>query len=105
MMPGKVKTRFRSFEINDKSVYRPFCGENIGANTVALGLYQIKRGCVFYETRYNPKEVHTFVAEICVLRIPNVIKNGFCPVIHVHTAHVACKFRKIMALIDGKTKE
>jgi elongation factor 1-alpha len=105
MMPGEVKTRFRTFEINQKSVWKPFAGENIAANTVAVSLRQIRRGCVFYETKYKPKEVHTFVAEIVVLTIPNVIKNGFCPVIHVHTAHVACRFKKILALIDGKTKQ
>lgn len=34
---------------------------------------------------------------------PGQIKNGYCPVVYCHTAHVACKFVEIKCKIEGKT--
>lgn len=44
----------------------------------------------------------SFEARVVVLDHPNEIRAGYTPLIDCHTAHVACKFNKIIAIVDGK---
>lgn len=37
------------------------------------------------------------------MKHPGQIANGYCPVVDCGTAHVACKFEKLLTLIDKRT--
>lgn len=39
-------------------------------------------------------------ARIIVLNHPGKIRPGYTPIVHVHTSHVACKFTRLISLID-----
>ena len=44
-----------------------------------------------------------FVAQVIVLNHPGQIRNGYCPVIDCHTAHIACKFANITEKLDRRS--
>lgn len=48
-------------------------------------------------------EAEKFLARIMVLNHPGEIKNGYTPVMDIHTAHVPCKFAKIIRRMDRRT--
>lgn len=66
---------------------------------VAFGLNgvtptDVKRGMVVGDWQEDPpRGVRMFVAQIKILNHPTEIKLGYKPVVHVHTAAVACKVR------------
>jgi len=37
------------------------------------------------------------------MKHPGQIQNGYSPVLDCHTSHIACKFEKILQLIDKRT--
>jgi elongation factor 1-alpha len=44
-----------------------------------------------------------FNAQVIVLDHPNKIMAGYTPVVDCHTSHIACKFNKLLQLIDKRT--
>lgn len=48
-------------------------------------------------------EAKSFVAQLIILNHPGKLKVGYTPVIHVHTAHVACRVEAILAKFDRKS--
>jgi elongation factor 1-alpha len=53
------------------------------------------------------KCVETFTAQVVILadrpQIKSGIKNGYTPILHCHTCHIATKFKNIDARLDRKT--
>ena len=43
------------------------------------------------------------MAHVIIFEHPGLIENGYTPVIHCHTARIACRFDKIRAKIDKQT--
>lgn len=64
----------------------------------------LHRGNVASDADNHPvQEVESFVAQIIVLNHPGHISRGYCPVIDVHTAHVACRFDEILNKQEKRT--
>ena len=79
-------------------------GDNVGFNVDQLSVKQLRRGFVAGDYKNNPpKEVADFSAEVIVLNHPGQIGNGYTPVLHCHTAHIACKFAEIKEKYDRRT--
>ena len=54
------------------------------------------------------KAVESFDAKVIILNHPGKIRNGYTPILDIHTAHVPCRFAKIQSKIDritGKVTE
>ena len=43
------------------------------------------------------------MASVIIINHPGVIHEGYSPVIDCHTAHIACRFQKLVARIDKRT--
>lgn len=43
-----------------------------------------------------------FKSQVIVLNHPGQIHNGYSPVLDCHTAHIACKFQKIVEKVDKR---
>ena len=41
------------------------------------------------------KAVESFDAKVIILNHPGKIRNGYMPILDIHTAHIACKFDNI----------
>jgi len=84
-------------------------GDNVGFNVKGLSVNDIKRGMVTGDVKNDPPmEVALFQAQVIVLDHPNKISVGYTPVLDCHTAHIACKFSKLIRSMDkrtGATKE
>ena len=47
-----------------------------------------------------PMPTGSFEAQVIVLDHPNRIMAGYTPVLDCHTAHIACRFNKLLSLIN-----
>jgi len=64
----------------------------------------IHRGFVVSDSTNDPaKTCKSFLAQITVLNHPNSIRTGYTPVLHIHTAQIACRFDNILSTIDRKS--
>jgi elongation factor 1-alpha len=96
---GDVKTIEMHHERMDKA--EP--GDNIGFNVRGIGKGDIKRGDVCGHQDKPPTVVQEFTARIIVLNHPTALAAGYTPVIHAHTAQVACRFDEIKSKFDPRT--
>jgi len=66
----------------------------------------IRRGFVTGDAKQDPPmPIAAFDAQVIVLDHPNQIMAGYTPVLDCHTAHIACKFQKLLYLIDKRNGE
>jgi elongation factor 1-alpha len=98
---GEVKT----IEMHHEEVSEAGPGDNVGFNVRGVGKDDIRRGDVCGAADNPPKVAETFKAQIVVMQHPSVITAGYTPVIHAHTAQVACTFESIDQKLDPKTGE
>ena len=102
--PSDLKTDVKSVEMHHTSIPEAIPGDNVGFNIKGLSVKDIKRGYVCGDTKNDPpKETESFVAQIIIMKYPGKIKNGYSPIIDIHTAHVACTFANIKEKMDRKT--
>ena len=79
-------------------------GDNVGFNVKGLTIKEIGRGTVTSDAKNDPaKACENFTAQVIIMKHPGQIANGYSPVLDCHTCHIACKFEKILQLIDKRT--
>jgi elongation factor 1-alpha len=64
---------------------------------------QIRRGDVLGPADKPPSVAKEFTAQVVILHHPTAITKGYTPVMHLHTAQVAVKFKELKQKIDPKT--
>ncbi len=102
-VPSGVTGEVKSIEMHHEEIPEAKPGDNIGFNVRGVAKDQIKRGDVAAHPDSAPKPVKEFTAQIVVLNHPTVISKGYTPVVHAHTAQVACQFVEILKKLDPKT--
>lgn len=102
-VPSNVGGEVKSIEMHHEEIPEAKPGDNIGFNVRGVGKDQIRRGDVAAHPDTAPKPVKEFTAQIIVLNHPTVISKGYTPVVHAHTAQVACRFIEIQKKLDPKT--
>ena len=81
-----------------------FPGDNVGFNVKNVSIKDIKRGMVAGNSKDDPPfGSETFDAQVIVMDHPNKIMEGYTPVLDCHTAHIACKFNKLVQKLDKRT--
>ncbi|KAF8819142.1 putative elongation factor 1-alpha (EF-1-ALPHA) [Cardiosporidium cionae] len=102
--PVGLTTECKSVEMHHEQLLEAGPGDNVGFNIKNVSVKDIKRGYVASNSKDDPaKGAATFEAQVIVLSHPGTIKNGYTPVLDCHTAHVACKFQKILKKIDKRS--
>eukprot|EP00457_Paulinella_chromatophora_P003711 gb/GEZN01003719.1/.p1 GENE.gb/GEZN01003719.1/~~gb/GEZN01003719.1/.p1 ORF type:complete len:508 (+),score=106.03 gb/GEZN01003719.1/:209-1732(+) len=99
---GKVGT----VEMHHSVLSQAGPGDNVGFNVRGVAHNLLRRGDVCGEVGHDqPEPVEWFEAQVILM--PNgqakAIRAGYTPVVDCHTAHVACRFDKLVALCDKKT--
>jgi len=106
--PAGVSGEVKSIEMHHEPIQEAYPGDNIGFNVRGVAKKDLKRGDVAGHPTNPPTVVKDFTAQIVVLQHPTAIAVGYTPVIHAHTAQVACKFVQLIKKIDprsGQVKE
>ncbi len=106
--PAGVSGEVKSIEMHHEPIQEAYPGDNIGFNVRGVAKKDLKRGDVAGHPNNPPTVVKDFTAQIVVLQHPTAIAVGYTPVIHAHTAQVACKFVQLIKKIDprsGQVKE
>jgi elongation factor 1-alpha len=98
---GEVKT----IEMHHEEVPEAGPGDNVGFNVRGIGKDDIRRGDVCGPADDPPSVAETFQAQIVVMQHPSVITAGYTPVIHAHTAQVACTFESLDQKLDPASGE
>ncbi len=102
-MPPAVVGEVRSIEMHHERLSEALPGDNIGFNVRGVSKDQIRRGDVAGHLTNPPTVVEEFTARVLVVWHPSAIHVGYTPVIHAHTASVACRIVEIIGKLDPKT--
>jgi elongation factor 1-alpha len=103
--PSDVSGEVKTVEMHHEEVDEAGPGDNVGFNVRGIGKNDIRRGDVAGPADEPPTVAETFQAQIVVMQHPSVITAGYTPVIHAHTAQVACTFESIDKKLDPKSGE
>ncbi|XP_032228617.2 elongation factor 1-alpha, oocyte form [Nematostella vectensis] len=102
--PSNITTEVKSVEMHHESLAEALPGDNVGFNVKNVSVKDIKRGNVAGDFKNNPpKPCKSFTAQVIVMNHPGEIHAGYSPVLDCHTAHIACKFDKLLEKIDRRS--
>ncbi len=102
-MPPGVVGEVRSIEMHHTRIEKAEPGDNIGFNVRGIEKRDLRRGDVAGHTDNPPTVAEEFTARVFVIWHPTAITVGYTPVLHVHTASVACRILEIQAKLDPRT--
>jgi len=102
-MPPGVVGDVRSIEMHHQRIEKALPGDNIGFNVRGVSKDQIRRGDVAGHLDHPPTVAEEFTARVMIVWHPSAIAPGYTPVIHAHTASVACRIVEIIAKLDPRT--
>jgi len=101
--PVQISTEVKSVEMHHEALEQAVPGDNVGFNIKSVAVKDIRRGFVAGDVKNDPPfPTATFDAQVIVLDHPNTINAGYTPVVDCHTAHIACKFNKLLYLVDKR---
>jgi elongation factor 1-alpha len=102
--PPMISTEVKSVEMHHEQLEQAGPGDNVGFNIKGVSVKDIRRGNVAGDSKNDPPQgTESFDAQVIVLDHPNKIMAGYTPVLDCHTAHIACKFDKLLQLMDKRT--
>jgi elongation factor 1-alpha len=102
-MPGSAKGEVKTIEMHHERLDQAVPGDNIGFNVRGIDKATVRRGDVVGHVNNPPTVVKEFTGQIVVIQHPTSVAVGYTPVLHAHTATVACKFEKLISKIDPRT--
>jgi len=102
-MPANKTGEVKSIETHHVRIQRAEPGDNIGFNVRGVSKRDIKRGDVAGHLDNPPSVAKEFIGQIIVIHHPTAIAAGYTPVLHAHTAQVACRFAELIKKIDPRT--
>jgi elongation factor 1-alpha len=104
--PAQVSTEVKSVEMHHEQLESAEPGDNVGFNVKNVSIKDIRRGMVAGDIKNDPPlPTGTFEAQVIVLEHPNRIMAGYTPVLDCHTAHIACRFDKLLSLVNKRNGE
>jgi len=104
--PAMLTTEVKSVEMHHEAMEQATPGDNVGFNVKNISLKQIRRGMVAGDAKKDPPaKTDHFLAQVIVLDHPNKIMAGYTPVLDCHTSHIACRFNKLVTLMNKRTGE
>jgi len=102
--PSGTTTEVKSVEMHHEMMAEAVPGDNVGFNVKNVSVKDIKRGNVCGDSKNDPPlPAASFDAQVIVMNHPNGISAGYTPVLDCHTAHIACRFDKLLYLLDKRS--
>jgi len=104
--PAQVSTEVKSVEMHHEQLEQAEPGDNVGFNVKNVSVKDIRRGMVAGDSKNDPPlPTASFEAQVIVLDHPNRIMAGYTPVLDCHTAHIACRFHQLVAVVNKRNGE
>lgn len=102
-MPTGIKAEVKSIETHYTRIPQAIPGDNIGFNVRGVERADLQRGFVASHPDKPATVAKEFIGQIIVIYHPTAIAAGYTPVLHAHTAQIACKFVELIRKIDPRT--
>ncbi|MFW9954319.1 MAG: translation elongation factor EF-1 subunit alpha [Candidatus Thorarchaeota archaeon] len=102
-MPPNKQGEVKSIEMHHEILPEAVPGDNIGFNVRGVERKDLGRGDVAGPTDNPPTVVSDFTGQVMVIQHPTAITVGYTPVIHAHTAQVACRFDELQKKLDQRS--
>lgn len=102
-MPADKTGEVKSIEMHHEQLTQAVPGDNIGFNVRGVERKDLGRGDVAGPADKPPMVAIDFTGQVMVIQHPTAITVGYTPVIHAHTAQVACRFDEILQKIDQRS--
>jgi elongation factor 1-alpha len=102
-MPSGEKGKVNSIETHYTRLEQAVPGDNIGFNVKGITREKLKRGEVASHLNTPCKVAKAFKGRIFIIHHPTAVGPGYTPVLHIHTAQIACKFEAIESKLDPRT--
>jgi elongation factor 1-alpha len=106
VVPTGYKGEIRSIEMHHEAMQTAEPGDNVGFNLRGVTMKDVYRGSVVSPADDPCKCVTStgsITAQTIVIWHPTAVAIGYCPVVHSHTAQIACKFVALLKKMDPKT--
>jgi elongation factor 1-alpha len=100
--PNKVG-EVKSIEMHHEELPQAVPGDNIGFNVRGIERKDLGRGDVAGPVDNPPTVAVDFTGQLMVIQHPSAIAAGYTPVLHAHTAQVACRFDQLLKKIDQRS--
>ncbi|XP_041479416.1 elongation factor 1-alpha-like [Lytechinus variegatus] len=101
--PANITTEVKSVEMHHESLPEANPGDNVGFNVKNVSIKEVKRGMVCGDSKNTPPiAAKSFQAQIIIMNHPGEIHAGYSPVVDCHTAHISCKFTKLIKKLDRR---
>ncbi|UYP45643.1 Elongation factor 1-alpha [Candidatus Lokiarchaeum ossiferum] len=104
--PSEFVGELRSIEMHHEAMQEAGPGDNVGFNIRGVTMRDIFRGAVVADAARPCCTVRpngSIMAQVIVIWHPTALAIGYCPVVHSHTAQIACKFVELIKKIDPRT--
>ncbi|MCD6529641.1 translation elongation factor EF-1 subunit alpha [Candidatus Bathyarchaeota archaeon] len=102
-MPAGKVGEVKSIETHHVRIDKAEPGDNIGFNVRGVSKNDVRRGDVCGHVDNPPTVAREFIGQIIVIYHPTAIAAGYTPVLHTHTAQVACQFTELIKKLDPRT--
>lgn len=103
--PSGLSSEVKSVEMHHESIPEAKPGDNVGFNIKNIAVSDLHRGFVASDAKNDPcADTQDFEAQVIIMNHKNIMA-GYAPVIDCHTAHVACKWEKLLTRIDRRTNK
>jgi len=102
--PGGIEGTVSSLHVNSKPAEQGIGGDYVGFQLEGDAMASIRKGQIASDAENEPvRTVKYFTAQVIITNTQFKLKDGFCPLIHVHNARVPCEFFRIKEKRDRKT--
>jgi elongation factor 1-alpha len=99
--PVNVTTEVKSVEMHHEALSEALPGDNVVFNVKNASVKDVRQGNVAGDRKSDPPmEAAGFTAQVIILNQAGQISAGNAPVLHCHTAHIACKFAELKEKIN-----
>jgi elongation factor 1-alpha len=102
-MPPNKTGEVKTIEMHHEQLKEAVPGDNVGFNVRGIERKDLGRGDVAGPTDNPPLVADDYTGQIMVIQHPTAITVGYTPVIHAHTAQVACRFDQILQKLDQRS--
>ncbi len=103
IMPAGIVGDVKSIQMHYQDLPQAEPGDNVGVAIRGVEKNQVKRGDVIGKVDNPPTVAEEFTARVVVVWHPSAIAVGYTPVIHIHTASIACRITELVAKLDPRT--